>query len=368
MNEIKKSSQRDKSIDIMRGIAIILMVVGHSSFWSVGTKFIYLFHMAVFFMISGYLMRFKYESFFKDTWKYVLKKLIGLWLPCFLWNLIYTLFNNVFLKIHIYSDTAFAALDASASEHSKLGMSDMLKNILRGVVMSGNTEMGGAFWFLKTLFAVSIMFFIVDYILHLIIKKETVKEIVHAALAALILTAGWYCGTKNITTMGIPIVLTSYGLYYLGHAIKITGIMKKIPGIVAAAVATAVLITSTIFGPSISVGNNNYGPVWYLLINSLAGWVLLYHFSLLIEKVKFGRVIETVGCHTLAIVVLHFLVFKIVSLVQILVHGHPITYLALFPAFSTNGAWWMAYTLLGVGAPVLLDILWMNIKKNVIKK
>lgn len=54
---------RNKTIDISRGIAIILMVIGHSGCNEYVRKFIYLFHMAVFFMISGYLFTPKYKSF-----------------------------------------------------------------------------------------------------------------------------------------------------------------------------------------------------------------------------------------------------------------------------------------------------------------
>ena len=44
------AKQRDPVIDSMRGIGIVLMVLGHSGF--PGTDFIYLFHMALFFMLS----------------------------------------------------------------------------------------------------------------------------------------------------------------------------------------------------------------------------------------------------------------------------------------------------------------------------
>ena len=47
------AKQRDPVIDSMRGIGIVLMVLGHSGF--PGTDFIYLFHMALFFMLSGWL-------------------------------------------------------------------------------------------------------------------------------------------------------------------------------------------------------------------------------------------------------------------------------------------------------------------------
>ncbi len=45
--------KRDKTLDVLKGIGIILMVVGHSG--SRLANFIYLFHMALFFMASGYV-------------------------------------------------------------------------------------------------------------------------------------------------------------------------------------------------------------------------------------------------------------------------------------------------------------------------
>lgn len=48
--------ERNVTIDIMKGIGIILMVVGHSGCPSFLRNFIYTFHMPLFFMISGYLI------------------------------------------------------------------------------------------------------------------------------------------------------------------------------------------------------------------------------------------------------------------------------------------------------------------------
>ena len=46
------AKQRDPVLDSMRGIGIVLMVLGHAGF--PGSSFIYLFHMALFFMLSGW--------------------------------------------------------------------------------------------------------------------------------------------------------------------------------------------------------------------------------------------------------------------------------------------------------------------------
>ena len=46
------SKKRIPEIDILKGIAIILVVIGHTRV--PGNSFIYLLHMAVFFIASGY--------------------------------------------------------------------------------------------------------------------------------------------------------------------------------------------------------------------------------------------------------------------------------------------------------------------------
>lgn len=357
--------RRDKTIDIMRGLAIILMIIGHSGLGDPYRKFIYLFHMAAFFMISGYLFNPKYEGFVKDTGTYIWKKIKSLWFPCFLWSVIYTLLNNVFISVNIYSTTPFAALSGSTEAHAVMSLKDMSKNIIKALAMSGSTEMGGAFWFLKTLFAVSIIFFLFDYILHLLIKKESLKDVLNGIFATGLLLLGWYCALNGIITMGIPVVLSAYSLYLLGYIVKRYGLVKYLGKWYSALVAAAVLIICTGYGPSISVGNNSYWQPWYLILNAVAGFALLYFMASLLKKLSVMDFISVIGQHTMAIVILHFLSFKLVSLIQIEVYGHDAKYLALFPTFNTNGFWWIAYTIVGIAIPVLLDICWKKCWKKV---
>ena len=96
------TKKRDIRIDIMKGIAIILMVYGHSG--APLKNFIYLFHMAVFFMISGYLFDEKKVISHGDTAKYIVKKIKSLWLIYFVWNTAFILLNNFFLKINFYTN------------------------------------------------------------------------------------------------------------------------------------------------------------------------------------------------------------------------------------------------------------------------
>lgn len=48
--------KRNETIDIARGIAIILMCMGHAHCPNILYRFIYMFHMAFFFITSGYFL------------------------------------------------------------------------------------------------------------------------------------------------------------------------------------------------------------------------------------------------------------------------------------------------------------------------
>lgn len=52
---------REGWIDYLKGLGIILMIIGHSSIYQPVIKWIYGFHMPLFYMLSGYL-------FNRDKW------------------------------------------------------------------------------------------------------------------------------------------------------------------------------------------------------------------------------------------------------------------------------------------------------------
>lgn len=73
------NKERNISIDIIKGIGIILMVGGHCGMPF--THFIYLFHMAIFFMASGYCFNASNSETMQDVLSFVKRKFKGLWFP-----------------------------------------------------------------------------------------------------------------------------------------------------------------------------------------------------------------------------------------------------------------------------------------------
>ncbi|MBO4988850.1 MAG: acyltransferase family protein [Clostridia bacterium] len=75
---------REYGIDVARGIAIFLVVIGHTSApLSLPNNFAFSVHLTLFFVLSGYLMRPERYAF----WEYVKKRAFRLLLPYFLFAL-----------------------------------------------------------------------------------------------------------------------------------------------------------------------------------------------------------------------------------------------------------------------------------------
>ena len=121
----KQEKKRNEYIDILKGVAIVLVVVGHciqfgsgvsylennEFFQNIVFRFIYSFHMPLFVLISGYLF---YNTLSKKDVKAIIKSRINtLVLPIFVW----TILQNILLFICGKNDSfnLFSSIDYSFS-------------------------------------------------------------------------------------------------------------------------------------------------------------------------------------------------------------------------------------------------------------
>ena len=80
------SNNRNVEKDIMKGILIFLVVLGHAQ--SPGHRFIYLFHMACFFIISGYFWKSSYIVK-GNILRIINKKIKSLYIPFVSFNILF---------------------------------------------------------------------------------------------------------------------------------------------------------------------------------------------------------------------------------------------------------------------------------------
>lgn len=133
-----KEKRRIEWIDILRGMAIIFVYLGHWNTSHLG-PFAYSFHLKLFFMISGFFAidcveKYTFKQFFK-------KKFLTIMIPLFIWDII-----SIVIR---YFDTNF-----------------ILKDLL---YIFYEPKMGqDNYWFLPALFGLSILY----YILKKFLKKD----------------------------------------------------------------------------------------------------------------------------------------------------------------------------------------------------
>lgn len=98
----------------------------------------------------------------------------------------------------------------------------------------------------------------------------------------------------------------------------------------------------------------------------------LLGISLVLVIASFGwfqnnKYLIQIGKCSLEIIELHFLAFKIVSLIIIIIYRLPVTRLSDYPVIETGGLWWICYTLVGVCVPVILKLAAVRLQGRFIR-
>ena len=336
--------KRNTTIDIVKGIGVFCVVAGHSLF--PGTHFISLFHVAVFFIASGYFFKESYSENGKNLFLFVKRKFITLWLVYVVWMAIFTLLHNFFIEIHVYTNDPRLleyVPDTLATLKEPMSWAEMGKNIAKAFVFHAGTEMGSAFWFIETLMELAVTYGIIDFALKKIVKDEAKKILLYQTIVSVVfLILGFICAKTNHTLLGVSKMLSVYILYHGGYVMKRSRIYEK-------------------------KWNNG---VHFVVVASFAGWSFLYETSFFVQKIAYlPTALICMGRNTLAVVVLHLLCFKIVNLFGVIFSGKPACLIAAFPVLYEGGAWWIAYTAVGLGVPIALNCLrkkWVS--EYIIKK
>ena len=327
--------KRNVEVDIVKGLAIILMVLGHAE--TPVHNFIYLFHMAVFFMSAGYFYKDAASENIQSVVEYTIKKLKGLWLPYALWTAIFSLLRNFFINIHVYTNNpqVLETVDSKFAFVTEYWTwKDILINIIKGCILPGNVQMGGALWFLATLLQISVLYCIVDFVLKRFLDKKHIL-LAQFVVAVVFLGIGYFFHVKGVYLFGIESCFSCYILFYIGlllnrYSEKVYPevLWKRITVLVLSFVVLCVL---NHFG-SVGLSGNNYNDPLFLIIASLAGWYMLYEMaSLLKSSAVVSKWMAYIGKNTLPIVVLHFLAFKLVSLIGVWINGDELYQISAFP-------------------------------------
>lgn len=337
---IVKSKKRDPMISIAKAIGIILMVVGHvydKESW--GVHFIYMFHMPLFFVLSGYF--FKAPQNFKELLMFTKKKLIGLYLPYLLWSILFVFLHNVLLEFGVGEDT--------------YGWNTTFVCVCRSALTFVTTErILVGFWFLKALFS-SCMFLAIALLVSRKIKMDIYEMLVVSLLLVSLLIS---LDFLNKTLLGM-----FYGTCFLcvGFFVRKYGISDIEGGYRwMLLLACVVFLFSRIYREVSNTEMLAIDKITYLpfTLTGSCGSIMVLLCSKKMLSIQSSRLlclIRYIGDHTLIILALHYPLIKIFNFYFTKNIGG-LDFVRLF----SGGV-------LGVFFPILIYKLYIIISKNIRK-
>ena len=280
---------RDRTVDIAKGLAIIIMIMGHAmigveDYDRIFSIWYHAWHMPIFYVFSGYFFSGK-DS---DPQTYILRKTKQLLVPFFCWGMIHILYNLI----------------------NHLDINEMRSAVIVGLFIKP-TEVaiadGAAIWFLASLFWMNIVFFILIKILN------------NSVLLYVISFCIGICGMVAVqhginlplgidaSLVGIPCMAAGYFMKeyqkvpFLKHILSL-----KVFELIPFAVISTMLI---FYNGEVNFRGGGYYQNWILTyVNGVVGTILIWNIAYKLNGIKKGRirsVFLSIGCNSIIYLVMN---------------------------------------------------------------
>ena len=319
--------------------------------------------MPLFFLMSGYCFK---EKYLGDAKQFVVRKLKGIYVPYVAISLIFLALHNVFTQIYIY--------DAGWT----YGWKDFAWHTSRIVTrMSSSEYLLSPFWFLKELFWGNLIFYatlkLAKWMKGLMGERMKGTAAEWVTVIGLFLLAEVAC----LIHFRVPYFTITSTTIYAAFFIAVGFLWKKsefnsdrwwiwLLGIAAVALEV-VLVGGT------AVNDRTPVTMLYYTIPAILGTMVVFNVSKHIDRFLTGwgkSFALFLGNHTIFIVALHFLMFRLVAYCYIQMNSLSIERLLDSPTMkelASNGWGVLAYTMVAVLLPLFLEYLWTFVKKKVVK-
>ena len=289
-------SRRIDYIDVARGVGILLVVMGHNDFAAISPfmhKFIYSFHMPLFFFLSGYFL-----NTAVPFWTFVRKRFNGLLKPYF-----FTLFMIYFFSVSF----------------EKMSFANAIRRIVKSLYGTGGYIDWVQLWFLPHLFVVSIYAYLV---------YKALGRINTRWIRWLILLFTLFVGTlylkaffpfhiavmgKDYNLFGLPfsmdLVLLSGFFFILGceiHSLKqIEGLYGNLFFLLLT--GAALLLMNIFLSPQIDLNTRAYDSFVVSTLEAVSGILFVMALSRQIDLHTswLSNMFQYIGRITLIILILH---------------------------------------------------------------
>ncbi|WP_238187384.1 acyltransferase family protein [Paenibacillus sp. L3-i20] len=279
------TQNRIEWIDLAKGIGMLLVMFGHVPIPQDLSKFIYTFHVPLFFFLSGLLFSIsKYPSF--KT--FLNKKFFSLIIPYFGLSIILTIWFFVI---------------GFVGNPDPIG----LPTRIIGIVLSIRNVFGtGTLWFISCLFITELIFYII-----LRRYQHSLVKIIASSAFLSIIGVGIVAFYNKPLVWNIDAALVVIIFFGLGYSIKnIDGLLNKITRPYLLPLYFLLTFVVGMSNNNIDLFSNQYGNYVLFYIAAFSGIGLVLTISKLINK---NLILQFVGMNTLLLLLLHTMIFNLLQ-------------------------------------------------------
>ena len=286
-----------KWVNWYKAILIIFMVLGHSG--SPLLRYIYLFHMPAFFIVSGYLFNENKYSFIGCC----IKRIKNMLIPAILINVLFMCFYELMDRINVY--TYFGDKDEYLFINS-------LKCFFYNLSCA---DFGGATWFIFVLFQVEILF----YLIVAFLNKFHIRKVLLIITSAIGYVGYYLCVKQQYSRYMLELVLIAIFYYSLGYISKIIHVADYLDNRVLApfSMLSIIFFGRLYFMDSLPMNwpTRHFAEPFVQIWSCLCGVYLVYIVSTHIKSKTILNYLNWLGQHTYTVLVLHFFTFRFIFLI-----------------------------------------------------
>ena len=360
---------RQRWVDIAKGIAIIAVVLGHINYkWPGGCLLplsdllVWVWHVPVFFMIGGFFLK---DEKLSHPQLFVWGKVKSLYLLILYIYIPVLSLHNFFIRIGFYD----LNIEYYGKYVTEWGVMDFGKHLFTAICFAGREPLLGAMWFVYVLFMALCIISVVSWFLKMIGKKwdERTYELIRG-LVFLTFAVFAYSLTHlfDFTIPRFNNTLVAVWLIYVGMLVVQKAGFLFNNSIAALACGLIAWHSATCRG-GVNLAANNFSDIIVLTVTSFACLYVVCYLSKLIEKSTWlNKVFSAIGRDSFYVMGLHFIGFKIGTLLLIF-FGIEMPLAELLPPVGGSSLLFFYYALFGVGLPLAFMHVF-RIIKNIIWK
>jgi fucose 4-O-acetylase-like acetyltransferase len=274
----RQQLKRQPWVDVLKGLGIIFVVVGHITYNQLLVKTIFMFHMPLFFLLGGWL-----HNPERSQGGYLKAKTRSLLLP-------YLCFLVVLWPLELLV----------AFPDQRWTGAWVLTSLIKPMLLGGPllTGFAAVFWFVTC-------YFLTQQLMHFLLRRYSMRQcalisslmLVCAYVNALLLPQLWLPWSANVVLIAAPI-------YFIGYCARFREISGLTPVVLIVALAAAALNVLG-YHNAFDMKAVDYGFPVVTLISALACIAVLAVIARHLQSNVLGRALAAIGGASMTIMFLH---------------------------------------------------------------